>query len=519
MRFVLSNGSTPRKYQVETMTGGVGVIDYDADGFPDIYFANGAELPAMEKTSPQFWNRLWRNHRDGTFTDVTAEAGVAGAGYAMGVAVADYDNDGDQDLFVAGVNRNTLFRNGGDGRFADVTAGAGLTGVDPGRGKMWSVAAAWLDYDRDGRLDLFVVNYCKWRPDLDPYCGDSARGLRTYCFPDRYEGLPNQLFRNNGDGTFADVSAASGVARHIGKGMGIAVADYDDDGWPDVFVANDTLPNFLFRNNGRGGFEETALATGVALNDTGRPVSSMGADFRDYDNDGRPDLVVSALEGETFPLFRNAGKGYFTDETYPSRLGLTTVKRSGWGLGLFDLNNDGHKDLFTVNAHVNDNIGLFNEQTYRQPNSVLAGLGGGLFRDVSAAAGDDFQARRAHRGCAFADFDHDGRVDVVTTSLNEPAELWRNVSPAGHHWLTVELVGSRSNRDGLGARIKVETASGAAQFNHATTSVGYASASDRRVHFGLGQEASVLRLEVRWPSGEVQVLQEVGVDQILTIKE
>jgi len=519
VNFILRNGATPRKYQVETMTGGVAALDYNNDGYPDIYFVNGAELPAMRKTSPQFWNRLFRNNRDGTFTDVTEEAKVAGEGYSMGVAVGDYDNDGYPDLFVAGVNRNTLFHNNGDGTFSDVTAKAGLTGIDPARGKMWSVAAAWLDYDNDGKLDLFVVNYCKWDPTLDPYCGDARPGYRTYCFPDRYEGLPNQLFHNNGDGTFTDVSASSGISRHVGKGMGVAVADYNDDGLIDVFVANDTLPNFLFRNNGRGGFDEVALTAGVAVNDSGRPVSGMGVDFRDYDNDGRPDLIVSALEGETFPLFRNLGQGYFTDETYPSRLGLETVKRSGWGLGLFDFNNDGFKDLFTVNAHVNDNIELFNQQTYRQPDSIFANLGNGNFQDVSRTAGPDFQARGAHRGCAFADFNNDGRIDVVTTSLNEPAELLLNDSADKHHWLMLQLVGTRSNRDGLGAKIKLVTAAGATQFNQATTSVGYASSSDKRVHFGLGKERLVRSLEVRWPSGTIQVLRGVEVDRILTIKE
>ncbi len=517
--FMLRNSASPRKYQVETMTGGVAVIDFDADGWADIYFINGAELPAMKKSSPQFWNRLYRNNRDWTFSDVTEKAGVSGEGYSMGAAVADYDNDGDQDIFVAGVNRNILFRNDGKGRFDDVTEKAKLAGVDPQRGKMWSVAAAWLDYDNDGDLDLFVVNYCKWSPEIDPYCGATKEGWRTYCFPDRYEGLPNQLFRNNGDGTFTDVSSSSGIAKQIGKGMGVAIADYDDDGFIDVFVANDTQPNFLFRNNRKGGFEEVGLAAGVAVNDSGRPVSGMGVDFRDYDNDGLPDLIVSALEGETYPLFRNLGKGFFADVTWPSGLGAETVKRSGWGLGLFDFNNDGLKDLFTVNAHVNDNIELYNQQTYRQANSVFAGIGGGAFLEASREAGAGFQIKRAHRGCAFADFDNDGKVDVVTTSLNEPAELFLNDSSNEHHWLMLRLVGTRSNRDGIGAKVKLVTASGATRFNHATTSVGYASSSDQRVHFGLGKEKLAQSLEVRWPSGTVQVLREAPVDRVLTIKE
>ena len=516
--FVLRNDASPRKYQVETMTGGVAVIDFDNDGWPDIFFVNGAKLPEMQKTSPQFWNRLYRNNHDGTFSDVTEKAGVQGAGYAMGAAVADYDNDGDQDLFVAGVNRNQLFRNDGQGKFEDVTEKMRLTGVEAQRGKMWSVSAAWLDYDNDGDLDLFVVNYCKWHPELDPYCGAQKEGWRTYCFPDRYEGLPNQLFRNDG-GVFTDVSNASGIGKHIGKGMGVAVADYDSDGLMDVFVANDTLPNYLFHNNGQGGFDETGLLAGVALNDSGKPVSSMGVDFRDYDNDGLPDLIVSALEGETYPLFRNQGKGFFLDETWSSGLGAELVKRSGWGLGLFDFNNDGWKDVFSVNAHVNDNQALYNEQSYRQANSLLLNLGNGKFQNISQAAGDDFQPKRAHRGCAFADFDNDGDMDVVVTALNEPVEFFRNEARNGHHWLTLQLIGTRSNRDGIGAQLKLTLESGAMQFNHVTTSVGYASASDRRVYFGLGKEQAIKSLEIRWPSGLVQLLTKVTTDRVLAVKE
>jgi tetratricopeptide (TPR) repeat protein len=521
LNFTLRNAASPRKYQIETMTGGVAVVDYDGDGWQDIYFVNGAELPAMRKSSPQFWNRLFCNNRDGSFSDVTEKAGIAGEGFSMGVAVADYDNDGDADLFVAGVNRNMLFRNNGKGRFDDVTEKAGL-----GNSKLWSVAAAWFDFDNDGDLDLFVANYCKWHLDADPYCGAQKEGWRTYCFPDKYKGLPNQLFRNNSDGTFTDVSAASGIARHVGKGMGVAVADYDDDGLMDVFVANDTLPNFLFRNLGQGKFEEVALAAGVAVGDNGRPVSSMGVDFRDYDNDGRPDLIFSALEGETFPLFRNLGKGFFADATWPSGVGAATVKRSGWSLGLFDFNNDGFKDIFTVNAHVNDNIELYNEQTYRQPNSLLANLGNGNFQDVSPLVGAHFQTKRAHRGAAFADFDNDGRIDAVTTSLNEPAELWRNESmltgPAGkeaNHWLKLKLTGVRSNRDGIGAKVKLVTTGGQTQFNHVTTSVGYASSSSHLVHFGLGKERLAKLIEIRWPSGIVQTLRELKADQLVVIKE
>ncbi len=523
INFTLRNAASPQKYLVETMTGGVAAFDYNNDGHTDIYFVNGSALPALRKTSPEYWNRLFRNNGDGTFTDVTAEAKVAGEGYAMGVAAADYDNDGDQDMFVTGVNQNILFRNEGDGRCSDVTVRARLAGGE----RRWSVAAAWLDYDNDGQLDLFVVNYVNWRPGIDPVCGDPGKGLRAYCHPDRYDGLPNQMFRNNGDGTFTDVSQPSGVAAQIGKGMGVAIADYDNDGFVDIFVANDTLPNFLFHNNGRGGFEEVALRAGVAFNDSGRPVSGMGVDFRDYDNDGQPDLIVSALEGETFPLFRNAGKGFFLDETWASGIGSATIKRSGWGLGLFDFNNDGFKDLLTVNAHVNDRIEEVNGQPYRQPLGVFANVGNGMFTDLSALAGESFQYRQARRGCAFSDFNHDGRIDVVTTSLNEPAELLLNESgPAPgtataetHHWLSLQLVGKRGNRDGIGAMVSLVSAEGRKQFNHVTTSVGYSSSSDSRVHFGLGREPAIKLLEIRWPGGVIQRISEVSVDRVIKIVE
>ncbi|NOT61339.1 MAG: tetratricopeptide repeat protein [Acidobacteria bacterium] len=509
LNFTLNNGATPRKYQIETMTGGLAAFDYDNDGWTDIYFVNGAELPALEKTDSPFWNRLFRNNHDGTFSDVTEKAGVKGAGFAMGAAVGDYDNDGDQDLFVAGVHRNQLFRNEGNGRFSDQSSALRSTYKNA-----WSVSAAWLDYDNDGDLDLFVVNYCEWNPQIDPVCGADKPGWRTYCFPDRYQGQPNQLFRNNGNSVFEDVSTASGIAQHIGKGMGVSIADYDDDGWMDVFVANDTLPNFLFRNTGKGAFEEVAFTAGVAVNDNGRPVSSMGTDFRDYDNDGLPDLIFSALEGETYPLFRNAGKGFFTDVTWASGLGQATIKRSGWGLGLFDFNNDGWKDLFTVNAHVNDNIELYNQQTYRQPNSLFANRGNGTFVEVNA-----FANKAAHRGCAFADFDNDGRLDIVTTALNEPAELWRNESAREQHWLAIKLVGVKSNRDGIGAKLKLTDDTGRVQFNQVTTSVGYASASSGLAHFGLGKVAKVKQLEIRWPNGISQTLREVKADRVLTVRE
>ncbi len=505
IHFVLENNPTSAKHLIETMPGGIAVFDYDGDGRPDIYFTNGAEIPSLEKSSPKFWNRLYRNEGNLKFRDVTQEAGVAGAGYSMGAAVADYDNDGHPDLFVAGVNRNILYRNLGNGRFEDVTAKAGIKSGE------WAVAAGWLDYDRDGKLDLWVVHYAKWSPSFDRYCGDANRGIRIYCHPKYFEPLASTLYRNRGDGTFEDVTARAGLAAYPGRGMSLAIADYDGDGWPDVFVANDKMPNFLFHNKGNGTFEEVGLVSGTALRDDGKAVSSMGAEFKDIDNDGLPDLIVTALAGETFPVFRNAGKGNFNDATHSSRLGAVTVLHSGWGLGLFDFNNDGWRDLFTANSHVNDQIELLESSHYREPDSLFANCGG-TFRDVSEEAG--LSLVKAHRGAAFADFDGDGRIDAVVSSLGEPAELWRNESPQPGHWIILRLRGTKSNRDGIGAVIRIGK-----QYAEMTTALGYASSADWGVHFGLGGMQTIPKIEIRWPSGASQVLTNVKVDQVLDVTE
>lgn len=512
LNFVLDNHATPDKYQVETMPAGVGVIDYNNDGLEDLYFINGASIPDLVKTKPSYWNRLYKNEGNFRFTDVTEQAGVGGEGYSMAVAAADYDNDGWTDLYVAGVNRNILFRNSGDGTFTDVTVKAGVTGAIPE--KRWSISAGWFDYDNDGRLDLFVVNYCKWSPTGDPYCGLPKQGYRCYCHPKHYEGLPNTLYHNNGDGTFTDVSDSAGISAHIGKGMGVAFADYDDDGRPDVFVANDTVRNFLFHNDGNGRFSEVALRAGVALNEDGVALSSMGADFRDIDNDGKPDVFVTALSNETFPLFRNTGNGSFQDITYASGLGFLSLAHGGFGGGVFDLNNDGWKDIFVAGSHVMDNEELFSSRASRQPNKVFANIDGARFADAGVAS-----AARFHRGVAFADFDNDGRIDAAVSCLNEPAELLRNTSPGGGHWLQLRLVGRKSNRDGIGAKIRVVQESGFEQYNHATSAVGYASSSTKRVHFGLGSDAPVKRIEIRWPSGAKQIMENVKGDQLLLLTE
>ena len=514
--FRLRNGATGRLHQIELMPGGVAAFDFDNDGCTDLYFTNGAAIPGLVKSGPEFYNRLYRNRCDGTFQDVTAKAGVAGEGYSMAVATADFDNDGLADIFVAGVNRNILYHNLGGGRFADVTVKAGLSGVDPKLGKMWAVSAGWFDYDNDGWLDLFVSNYVAWDPASEPQCG--PEGSRFYCHPDAYRGLPNQLFHNNRDGTFTDVSRSSGIAAHIGKGMGVAFADFDRDGLTDVFVANDSVRSFLFRNRGDGTFQEMGLEANVALREDGKAIAGMGVDFRDFNDDGLPDLVVSGMINDGFLLFRNAGKGRFEDFAQRSGLLLKTRQMTGWSLGMFDFDNDGWRDLFFAVSHfpaLNRYIG----KDAAQPNRVFRNIEGRQFEDVSAAAGASFQEAGLNHGAAFADFDNDGRVDAVVTTLDGPVRLYRNISGGANHWLAVRLHGTRSNRQGLGAEIHLTLPDGRSLYGHATTSVGYASSSEPLVRFGLGDQRTVTRLEVHWPGAETQMLSNVTADRVIDIEE
>ncbi|PYU40028.1 MAG: CRTAC1 family protein [Acidobacteria bacterium] len=514
--FVLNNGTTDDKPIIDSTLGGVALLDYDNDGYLDIFFTNGASIPSLNKSNPAFSNRLYHNNHDGTFTEVTGRAGVTGEGYSMGAAAVDYDNDGWTDLYVTGVNRNILYHNNRDGTFTDVTEKAGVTGIFGGK-KLWSVSAAWIDYDNDGLLDLFVTNYLEWSPENSRVCG--LLGKRLSCPPSLDKGEPNILYHNNGDGTFTDVSAASGIAECIGKGMGVAIADYDGDGWTDIFVANDNERNFLFKNRRGQGFDEVGVESFVAYTDDGVPVSSMGVDFRDWSNSGRPGLFVTALGGETFPLFRNEDRKIFTMATYESGIGFASFKMSGWGAGIYDFDNDGYKDLFSANSHVSENADVNPQQQYRQPNSVFQNLRNATFQDVSAEAGPAVRLRAAHRGAAFGDLDNDGKVDVVISAIGSPAELLYNTSTGGNHWIAIETVGTKSNRDGIGTRIKLTGESGLVQYNEVTTAGSYASSSDKRAHFGLGRDSLVKEIELRWPSGTLQVLRNVKADQILKVTE
>jgi hypothetical protein len=504
----LENHPTPQRHLIETMAGGVAAFDYDGDGRIDLFLTNGAPLPSLVKQPGRDDNRLLHNEGNLNFKDVTAHSGLAGEGYSIGAAAADYDNDGKIDLFVAGVTGSHLYHNEGGGHFTDVTTRAGL------RANEWAVHAVWLDYDRDGLLDLFVVNYLRWTPGTSPVCHAPNSAMTVYCDPREVAGLPNRLYHNRGDGTFEDVSVPSGIARFTGKGMSAASADYDGDGYPDIYVTNDTLPNFLFHNLGNGKFEEVAMDAGVALPSDGRPVSSMGVDFRDFNNDGRPGIVFTALTGQTFPLYQNLGHGSFRDATYTSRLGPLSIRRSGWGVFLADFDNDGWKDLFTSGSHVTDNIDALSGDHYLLPNAIFRNLGNGTFGDASPSAGQDFQRSAAHRGVAVADFDNDGRLDVVVTVLGGAPELWHNITSPSGSWVAFQLEGRRSNRDGLGAEIHLN-----GQSNIQNSSQGYASSTLAPVHFGLGQAASPGRVVVRWPSGRMQVLGNVQANRITHVVE
>jgi hypothetical protein len=520
--FQLDSCETPLKHAPETMAGGVAVFDANNDGYPDIFFTNGADIVSLKKTGPRYSNRLFLNDGHGHFTDATAKAGLAGSGYDIGVAIGDYDNDGYQDIFVGGVHHNTLYHNNGDGTFTDVTEKAGLAASSADAdGPLWSVGGAWVDLNNDGLLDLVVVNYLRWDIATEPAC--NYKETREYCHPKFYKPSPSQVFLNLWNGKFQDISRESGIAAHPGKGMGIGAADFDLDGRMDLFIACDKVYNLFFRNSSSGGkvrLEESAFEAGVALPDNGEFISGMGVDARDLDNDGYPDIAMVALDDETFPLFRNLAAGgrlEFADLTRQSRMERLSMPMAGYSPTIADFDNDGWKDLFVTRGHV-QSLQAAPRVTVEQPNTVFHNLGGMTFAALTAESGLDARPPARHRGSAVGDFNGDGRLDVVVTAIGRPAEIWINESPGDSHWLGLALEGTRSNRNGIGARIKVVGKS-MTQYDQVSTAAGYASSSAGPVHFGLGKDRAAERIEIRWPGGTTQTLRDVAGDRIVHVKE
>jgi hypothetical protein len=509
VEFTLQNSPTPQKYLIETMPGGVALLDYNNDGLLDVFFVNGGRVSSpmkspdnFERHDPKYWNRLYRQNKDGSFTDVTEPAGLANTGdgnYGMGVAVGDYDNDGYPDLYVTSYGKNILYHNNGDGTFTDVTAKAGVAGGG------WSVSAGFFDYDNDGKLDLFVTRYMDWDTQHSKDCGGN---FHTYCPPGEFPRTTNILYHNRGDGTFEDVSQRSGIAAKKGHGLGVAFADYDGDGFTDIFVANDGMQQYLWHNNGNGTFTEVGLEAGAALNLDGGPLSGMGVVFQDYDNDGRPDVMVTTLPRQTYAVFHNDGNGAFSDRGLPTGVTMLSGVTSGWGIGLEDFDNDGQKDLFVTQGHVLDNVEAIDPSLHYLEPTLLAMNRNGRFERVDSGS----DALVAGRGAAFGDLNNDGWVDVVTTVLAAHPQFYYNRGGSAH-WLTITLRGTRSNRDGLGARVQVN-----GQTRFATTAGSYESASDKRLHFGLGS-AEKAQVDIKWPSGIHQVLNDVHADQFLEVRE
>ncbi len=518
--FKQAASQTSRKYLLETMGGGVGLLDYDNDGRLDLFFTNGAELKdpmpegAMpDKSDAKYWNRLYHQKADGTFEDTTARAGVKGEGYSMGVAVGDYDNDGRPDIYVTGYGRNTLYHNDGDGRFSDVTKRAGVTGGG------WSTSAGWFDYDNDGRLDLFVARYLDWDFERGSiYCGDTRPGFRAYCHPDNFKGVGNLLFHQKADGTFEDVSVKAGVADPEGKGLGVAFADFDGDGWMDVIVANDSVRQSLYRNNGDGTFEDTALPSGVAYDENGKTFAGMGVDAADYDDDGNPDIIITALSNETYPLYHNNGDDSFSYVTNTSGVAQITLLNSGWGVHFIDADNDGLSDIFVAQSHVLDTIEKTSSYLkYKQPPLLMRRFGKG-FVNVSASAGAAFKVAVAARGAAFGDLDNDGDTDIVMGVLDGAPVVLRNLGTK-NHWIGLSLAGTKSNRSAIGARITIVRADGRKRIFDATNAGSYLSSNDQRILIGLGADESVRSVEIRWPGKRTQLIENPAIDRYHTIVE
>jgi len=517
INFQYRSSHSSRKYLLETMGAGVALFDYDNDGRLDIFLVNGAPLgdptpkgTIPQKTGPEYWNRLYHQKPDGTFEDVTERAGLQGVGYGMGVAVGDYDNDGFEDLYVTAYGGNRLYHNNGNGTFTDVTLTAGVAGSG------WSTAAAWVDLDGDGFLDLVVLRYLDWDFD-DLWCGEHKEGYRAYCHPDHFKPIAPLVYHNNKNGTFTEIGEKAGLSKPA-KGLGLAIADYDRDGNIDFFVANDSMMEFLYHNKGDGTFEDVALVSEVAVDIDGRTYAGMGVDFADYNNDGWPDLVVTDLANQRYALYLNNGDGSFNYVSPNTGLAQMTLAHSGWGVRFFDYDNDGWKDLLFAQGHDLDTIELnFPHLRYREPMLLARNTGRG-FVDVSAQSGTVFSQPWVARGLAIGDLDNDGRLDAVVTTNDGPVHVLHNQTQTRNHWLLLKLVGHSSNRDAIGAEIEIVTAAGS-QFATVSTASSYLSASDKRVHFGLGTDNTAQRIEIRWPSGIRQTIKNVAADQILQIDE
>jgi hypothetical protein len=509
--FKHENGASPQKYMPETMAGGSIIFDYNNDGWPDIFFVNGGSFTDKQKAAAAR-HRLYRNNKDGTFTDVTSSSGIGVSGFGMGACSADYDNDGWPDLYVTSVGGNKLYHNNGNGAFTDVTDKAGVGSA------LWSASCAFGDIDNDGDVDLYVTNYVDFSVNNNKYCVYSG-DTRVYCHPNVYNGVPDILYRNNGDGTFTDISREAGIYRPDGKGLGVVFGDYDGDGWADIYVANDSTPNFLFHNKGKGIFEEVGLLAGVAVGSDGQPLAGMGTDMGDIDGDGLLDIFVTNLDRQTHNLYRNLGKGLFADVTFESGVGEATLPFVGFGALFLDYDNDTDLDLAIVNGDVIDNVSLFRDSTsYEQRNLLLQNDGTGKFKDVGPTSGPGFALKKPSRSLSAGDIDNDGDLDLLIGNIGQTPDLLRNDGGNKNNSLSIRTVGSKSNRDGIGARLKL-TVGSKVLVREVKAGSSYLSQSDLRVHFGLGKASRAERLEIRWPGGGVEVLQDIEANQILTVTE